>query len=351
MAHNTLCLTVAPYFALPLPIASLIGASFICNMELIFAHQIGFDQLRENQFDYFIAASGYENRCTYLIDSISINATHKIALAFNDKKAFLFRKKNDKRFSDERFIFIEESVGENSKIIEFLDNVIIENKGFKKIKILIDYSCMSKVWYAGILEYFIFNEVNTNDLEIYFSYSSAVFSEPVNPEKNNLPKDSRELLRVNHISHKPLALILGLGYEKYITQKLIQKFDYKSIFAFYSDPAFDNRYADRVLKNNKNILSKLPDEHIIKYPIGDFKQTDNLLTSLTISLRLNYQVAILPIGPKPFTLSSLLLAARYPDIEVWSIDPGFSPPAYNRNPTGEPMVCKVVFSNDEDSFL
>ncbi len=321
-------------------------------MELIFAHQVGFDQLRDNQFDYFIAASGYENRCTYLIDSIPVNAVHKIAIAFNDRKNFLYRNKNDKRFSEEGFVFIEESADKNNNIIEFLDNAINDNKGFKKIKILIDYSCMSKIWYAGFLKYFILSETNTtDDLEIYFSYSSAVFSEPINPGNKNLPKDPIGLLKANHIPNKPLALIIGLGYEKYLTQKLIQKFEYEAVFAFYSDPAFDSRYADRVLKNNKKILNMLPREHIIKYPIGDYKQTDTLLTSLTISLRLNYQVAILPIGPKPFTLSSLLLAARYPDIEVWSIDSGHSPAAYNRNPAGEPVVCKVVFSNDEDSFL
>jgi hypothetical protein len=70
-----------------------------------------------------------------------------------------------------------------------------------------------------------------------------------------------------------------------------------------------------------------------------------------MQLRLDFRVSILPAGPKPFTLSSLLLAARYPDIEVWSIDTGHSTAAYYRHPTGEPMVCKVVFSNDGDGFL
>jgi len=320
-------------------------------MELIFIHQVGFEQLRNTQFDYFITASGYENRCTYLIDSIKINAGSKIAISFNDKKDFLYRKKNDKRFAEEGFIFVEESASETEKLTRILADICKSSHGCSQVSILVDYSCMSKIWYAGILKYFITNELSLEHLELYFSYTSAVFSEPLKTETKALLASPRGLLKANLRSAKPRALILGLGYEKYLTPGLIEKLDYKAMFAFYSDPAFDSRYADWVTRNNKKIIRRLPEDHIIKYPVTDLKETDALLTSLTMKLRLDYQVVILPVGPKPFTLSSLLLAARYPDIEVWTIDTGYSPAAYNRNPTGEPMVCKLLFSNDEELFL
>ena len=210
---------------------------------------------------------------------------------------------------------------------------------------------MSKIWYSGILEYLISNESNIKNLEVYFSYTSAIFTEPLEPEGKALLSAPISLLKSNTLSKKPLAVIIGLGYEKYITQSIMDKLEYQIMYAFYSDPAFDSRYVDRVIKNNRKILRRLPEAHICKYPIEDFRTTDALLTSLSLKLRLNFRVSILPAGPKPFTLSSLLLAARYPDIEVWSIDKGHSSAAYNRNPTGEPMVCKVLFSNDEDDFL
>ncbi|MFP4366841.1 MAG: hypothetical protein ACLFQA_07080 [Bacteroidales bacterium] len=320
-------------------------------MDLIFAHQIGFDHLKDKYFNYFITASGYENRCTYLIDSIEIEAGNRITLAFDDKKDILFREKNDKRFYDEGFNFIEESANKKDRVTLLLDEIFESHIETEKISILIDYSCMSKIWYAGMLEYFISKELSINNLEVYFSYTSAVFSEPVNPEGKVMLNSPNGLLSANIQSEKPLALILGLGYERFLTREIIDSINYKIIYVFYSDPAFDSRYADRVTKNNRQILRCLPEEHIYRYPVEDFKETDSLLTSLTMKLRLNYRVSILPAGPKPFTLSSLLLAARYPDIEVWSIDSGHAPAAYNRNPAGAPMVCKVLFSNDEDSFL
>lgn len=321
------------------------------KMELIFTHQLGFDQLKNEQFDFFLAASGYENRCSFLIDSIEINADNKIVIAFEDKKDFLYRKKNDNRFKDEGFEFIEESENNTGNINRVLDIICSSSDHSDHIKILVDYSCMSKLWYAGILKYFISNEPSIDHLELFFSYTSAVFSEPKDSPVRPMLASPKGLLKANIKSNKPRAVILGLGYEKYLTSTVIDKLDYHALFAFYSDPAFDSRYADRVTRNNKKILRRLPDDHIYKYPVTDLKKTDDLLTSLTMKLRLDYHVSILPVGPKPFTLSALLLAARYPDIEVWTIDTGYSPAAYNRNPTGEPMVCKLLFSNDEDLFL
>ncbi len=321
------------------------------KMELIFTHQVGFDQLKNEQFDFFLAASGYENRCSYLIDSIEINADNKIVIAFEDKKDLLYREKNDNRFRDEGFEFIEESESDTGKINRVLDAICNSSCCSGRIRILVDYSCMSKLWYAGILKYFISNEPRIDHLELFFSYTSAVFSEPLDSPARQILAAPRGLLKANIKSKKPRAVILGLGYEKYLTSTVIEKLNYHSLFAFYSDPAFDSRYADKVTRNNKKILGSLPDDHIYKYPVTDLKKTDDLLTSLTMKLRLDYHVSILPAGPKPFTLSALLLAARYPDIEVWTIDTGYSPAAYNRNPTGEPMVCKLLFSNDEDLFL
>ena len=280
-------------------------------MELIFAHQIGFEQLNNKKFDYFIAASGYENRCSYLIDTIGVNATHKLVLAFDDKKDFLYRPKNDSIFSNAGFDFIMESAHKKDNLFVLLSDICRVSFGLEKVSILVDYSCMSKVWYAGVLNFFISNELNIGNLEIYFSYTSAEFSEPRMPEAKFLHTTPKGLLKANVRSGKPRALILGLGYEKFLTTRLIESFEYKEVFAFYSDPAFDNRYAERVMKNNRKILKSMFPDHVYKYPIDNMKETDRLLTSLTLKLRLEYHVAILPAGPKPITLSSANTKIRF----------------------------------------
>jgi hypothetical protein len=241
-------------------------------MELIFAHQVGFNQLKNKKFNYFFAASGYENRCTYLIDNISIDADKKIVFAFDDKKDFLFRIKNDKRFSEEGFTFIEESANSIKGIHRLLNDICNNLTEREEVNLLIDYSCMSKVWYAGILQFFISNEPEINNLEVYFSYTSAAFSEPLEPEPRILLSTPVNLLKSNSLSKKPLALIIGLGYEKFLTRSVMDKLEYHIMYAFYSDPAFDNRYVERVIENNQKVLRQLPKDQIYRYPVEDFKK-------------------------------------------------------------------------------
>ncbi len=339
--------------AIPITIFIFMACLYVplSHMELVYCHQVGFEQLKNTRFDYFIAASGYEERSTYLIDNIEVKADNKIVLSFEDKKDLLFREKNDKCFEDKGFTFIEESAGQTDRINILLADICNNSLRCENISILVDYSCMTKTWYAGILKYMTSHELNIDSLELYFSYTSAVFTEPLRKEIKVLSTSPRGLLKANVRPSKPRALILGLGYEKLLTPHLIKNFESMTVFAFYTDPAYDNRYTERVMKNNRKILRSLPKDHICKYPIEDLKKTDALLTALSIKLRLNYHVAILPVGPKPFTLSSLLLASRYPDIEVWSLDRRQSSESYSRTPLGEPLVCKILLSGDEEKYL
>lgn len=319
-------------------------------MELIFAHQVGFGQVQGEEFDFFLAASGYEVRSTYLSDNIDIKAKHKIALGFDEMKNSPVRKKNDEFFRERGFETVELSVKDSQKVADMLD-MLCKGRKDENLRFLIDYSCMSKIWYAAIIKYFIDNESIISNMELYFSYTPAIFSEPQNIKPNRKLSGPTGLLRPNQAPVKPCALVMGLGYEKYVGESLFNNLNYDSLYVFYSNPAFDNRYVTKVMENNKKVLDTLLPERVFPYPVEDLEKTDSVLTSLCQELRLTYHVALLPVGPKPFTLSCFLLAARYPDIEVWDVKAVKEGVLYDRIPIGEPLVCKTVFSNNDESFL
>lgn len=58
-------------------------------------------------------------------------------------------------------------------------------------------------------------------------------------------------------------------------------------------------------------------------------------------------IILAPLCPKPFTLTCLLLAARYPDIEVWRVSAGESGNLYDRNPLENHIACKAIFYKEE----
>lgn len=310
----------------------------------MYAHQVGFDQIHRERFDLFIAASGYENRSTYLASHLPDHQAKKIALCFDDRKSTLFRPQNDLIFRELGFECVE-MPGNNSTILKRLLDRFTKADQYQKIKILVDYSCMSKTWLSGIIDYFSRNEENQEDTEVFFSYTPSWFDVP---QPLHFRKINWDLPGIFNSPGKHIAVILGLGYEKFLAESLFQSLKDHTRYVFYSNPAFDNRFVEEVLKNNEKILENLEPERVFRYPIRDLKETDALLTSLCLELRLNHRVVLISMGPKPFLLSCLLLSARYPDVFVWNITSSISGNVYNREPQGEPLVCKTMFTNKED---
>lgn len=313
-------------------------------MELIFAHQIGFQQIVSEEFDLFIAGSGYENRSLYLAVHLKDLNCEKIVLGFNDRKTVLFRPENDLRFKELGFTYYEIPGNNSAEISKVLDKFCMKS-GKRGMKILVDYSCMSKTWISAIINYFSMNELMVDDSEVYFSYTPSFFDVPQNVSRQQI---KWELPGYFKSPGKPIAVIIGLGYEKFIGESIFKSLKDYTKYVFFSNPAFDNRFVEEVIKNNEKLLKKLDEEQIINYPLSDLKETDALLTSLCLTLRLSHRVVLISLGPKPFTLSCLLLSTRYPDIHFWNINSSFVGNVYNREPIGEPLVCKTFFSSREE---
>jgi hypothetical protein len=147
---------------------------------------------------------------------------------------------------------------------------------------------------------------------------------------------------------KPIALVMGLGYEKDRAEFLRRSVDPAETYCFYADPCGDERFVEKVYVNNFKLIDSLHRSHVYNYPLHDMEKTDKLLTDLCLELRINYRIMLAPLGPKPFALISMLVGARYPDIEIWRVGAGKLESVYDRIPEGEPLVYRVEFGRDED---
>jgi len=314
-------------------------------MEFILAEQVLFDELYVVDFDLIIAVSGYEERCTYLVNKIKTGDALCRVLAFSEKNKELSRPQNDARFSDLGFEVIDQSGNECPQVEELLTELIDSGKG--RLNILVDYSCMTKVWYASIINYFMNSELAIDGINLYFSYSRAVYTEPKKPKPLKLAEPigcQKPFMG----SSKPVALVMGLGYEKDRAEMLSKSLEPDNIYVFYADPTDDQRFVEKVYVNNFRLIDSLHRDQVINYPIKDLRKIDDLLTDLCLDLRLEYRVILAPLGPKPFSLCCLLLAARYPDIEVWRVSAGKSENLYDRKAQGEPLIYKISYAQEED---
>jgi hypothetical protein len=315
-------------------------------MELDNARQISSDRLQNQKFDAFIAVSGYESRGTFLTSQINLELIpNKIVLAFNEKKELLYRELNDKKFAELGFTFYEVSAGDSAVLPKIFEDLFLRLKK-KDIDILIDYSSMPKLWYSEMINYFISDEETFANVNLWFSYSPSEYTRSVTTISNKYLDPIKPSIQNN----KPVALILGLGYEKGRAEEIAKNLNSQATFVFYANPAVDERYVNEVLENNQAVLKKIKQEQIISYPIFDLNSVNDSLTQLCINLRMNHQILLVPVGPKPFTLMCFILAARYPDIKICRVSSVINSVATDRKAHGELLVYKVQFTNEEVDY-
>jgi hypothetical protein len=314
-------------------------------MDLLNSKQVSFDQVYSSDIDLVIGVSGYEKRSPYLMERIKLGSETKLVLAFEERMKELNRPENDRIFRKLGFRTITASGNcalDVGKLIACIPEI---NK--KVLRILVDYSCMTKPWYASFIEYFSFNSLPFQKVHILFSYTQSAYVEP------RKPKPLRVAEPMGYGSHgimagKSIALVMGLGYEKDRAEFLRRAVNPEETYCFYADPSTDSRFVEKVYINNFKLIDSLHKSHVFPYPMEDMKKTDRILTDLCLDLRLKYRIILAPLGPKPFALLSMLIGVRYPDVEIWRVGAGLLENVYDRIPRGEPLVYSVEFGHDED---
>jgi hypothetical protein len=315
-------------------------------MELDNACQITSDQLKKIKFDAFIAVSGYESRSSFLATQIDTSLIpKKVLLAFVEKKELLYRELNDQKYKDLGFTFKDVPCHNPQMLPEIMDE-IVDDISNDDINILVDYSSMPKIWYSEILNYFNSREDDICNVNLWFSYSPSAFIKSISSISNKY----HDPIKPTSLNNKPIALIFGLGYEKGRTEEIAKQLNAQVTYAFYANPSVDSRYVNEVLTNNETILKKIKEEQVIPYTIFDLNSVSDTLTQLCINLRMDYQILLVPVGPKPFTLMSFILSTRYPDIKICRVSSIINSVATDHAAHGELLVYKVEFTNEETDY-
>jgi hypothetical protein len=310
-------------------------------MRLVSTRQVGASETLTDSYDVFIAASGYEARATYAFTTLSVaSVARKIAFGFSDRPTGR-RKVNDAIFDsgDVKVIPIDGNSGTAARqhTVGLLDDIKSETA-----RVLVDYSSMTRSWYAGIIEGILATKTKRN-VTCVFSYSPASYSPPSPPAPNAIAGPISGFCSLD-VPDKPSALVIGLGYERERALGILEYIDPAVAFAFYTEPAIDERYTACVVQNNRPLLDLLGRDKIFRHPLSDLQRAASLLTSLYSALSEDYRVILAPLGVKPFSLLCLLLASRFLDVDVWRVSPGERGAMHVREPAGPILMLRADFS-------
>lgn len=314
-------------------------------MEVAHNYQISFDSLATEDIDVMITYPGNDTRSTFLAEQISEKIPVKSAFCRKESKPEKETATSFSKFFNMGFSLVIIDKDDNTEINKYLENTI-NNLDKNVVSILIDYSKMPGYWYGAIIGYFLENDLSIEKVQLFFSYSPAKYKKSLKKKFSSFgyigPPDTP------HRTNKPTALVVGLGYEKNLAQTVFSEVKPKDVLAFYPEDYTDKRFNDKLIKNNTEILKTIRGDKIYKYPITNTERTYSILSSVCLDLRIEHNVVIAPLGPKPFGLNSQLLSAQYPDIQVLNNCDWRPVGGTEKEISGDLIINKVVFCDPED---
>lgn len=293
--------------------------------------------------DIFIAACGYEQRAIYLSKRLAKDASKRIAIGFTEQQVLDYQE-NKKWFAENDFEFCDV---DDDKFREVFRNKISSLEVTRRgIKVFVDISSFNRFRLAEIVD--ALRSSTYEQVEVRFGYSIAAYTPPVEDSSPTvvvepvIPQFAGWTTRPD----RPPAAIVGLGYEP---NKAIGIVDHLEInnatWAYYPvGPIKD--YFTSVRTANQSLLNIIQsDGRCQAYDLDDPAQLFLELNSLVQSLKSQFNVVLIPFGPKIFALLTLLVATLNEDVGVWRVSSGLLETPVCRAASEHVVSFDVIFKH------
>lgn len=271
--------------------------------------------LQESPYDLVIWCDGYEERSTFLPSTFSkeLARCHAVLCFADDSTP---HERSSSYFEEDwPSNHLGHTSGSIKRLVKELEELLPKKK---KLRVLIDYSCMPRDWYAGILT--ILPE-KCESISFDFSYSIANHVDPIKPSN---VKDYYAVYGCESISTASdlTIAVLGLGFEGIAPLKILDKLEPDITEMFIADPGVFEDYADRAINSNSDvILHYLEDDKdkILRLPLRSMEMAMRGIYELMSPYLVGDNLVMIPMGPKPFVLASIIMAMSYKNVSCMNI--------------------------------
>lgn len=293
-------------------------------MEINYVEQITTELLSDENFDIIICASGYESRATHFLSKLTpaqLTNAKRITFAFTDRHVHA-REQNDKILKENGFTFFlvnSSRIDAYTETYHTLFKTIIK----KKVNVFLDYSCMTSVLYASMVKYFKDFSNQFDEVSIFFSYTQALYCEP-QKSASIFYNGPIPLFDPIQSTDKKIALIIGLGYEEDKALGLYEYFqnDNQDIYLFVTGKSSGEFY-HKAVKNNNKLINIVDPENLLMYDLANIPHLLSTIDALVNYLiNTDYRVVLAPIGPKVFTLCTMLVNLLHREVTIYRLSDG-----------------------------
>jgi hypothetical protein len=298
------------------------------------------DGILKSNYDLVFFSSGYEKRCTYFPSKINKDKINGLfVLGFEELHMDKQRIDNDEYYwKDWKKKPLIMSSDNEEPIYDIFRELNMQDK--QSVRILVDYSSMSRLWYAGIINWARYSK--SKNISIDFAYSVGDHQE----QKNQMVIN--DILAIpgcegQSIPSLKSVAIFGLGFDGLATLCVLDKIEPDISYAFLASPAAFPDYPKKAKEYNNELI-----RHTVKtleLPLFSVERTFSYLSELVSSYIPNSDITIIPMGPKPHVLASILLAVRFHQISCLRVS-GKRDKTEKVGTTGDVVFTTVEFTPD-----
>jgi hypothetical protein len=295
-------------------------------------------------YDLFFATLGFEERATHNCKLLSRLASKRVACGFGDRHVLHYGA-NKAWFQEngfEVFDFVQDG-----------DFAAVARKGLDFVSkdpacahVCIDISSLNRYRLAVLLDCLRFYG-GQRVIRADFVYSLGAFSPPplaIAPNTHFGPV-SPGFAGWTVDPNKPPVAIVGLGYEEGKAIGAVEYLQSDETWVFIPKSP-EEEYFTHVMSANELLLQGIPDSQKIIYRVDDPMDCFAKLESLVYGLSRTGRAVLLPFGPKIFSLISMLVAWRYPEVSVWRVSAQHSEAAVDRHASGHVIGLSAIFEPD-----
>jgi len=264
------------------------------------------------RYDVGLFASGYEERCTYVASLVQPSAVENpIILGFSELVSDGQRLKND-LFFDQRWTTnrINISGNDDQQVLVCLRALVAPSR--RRLRLLVDYSSMSRLWYAAILNWARYVE-GLEEITVDLLYSVGDHR-----KAERTPMGIKDILALPGYEgatgpRGSSVAVFGLGFDSLATLCVLDRLEPDICYSYYASPAAFRDYPERVRSANQEMI-KVHSQRTLELPLSSVEQTFRYLVELITPHRGEANIVFVPMGPKPHVLATLLVAMRFREV-------------------------------------
>lgn len=227
--------------------------------------------------------------------------------------------------------------GDDEKpIYEHLDEHASSLSG--PLHILIDYSSMSRLWYAAVLNWARFG-ASVKNVIIDFIYSMGRY------EQEQQPMVIRGMVSIPGCEGRAYRLresvaVFGLGFHGLAALCVLDRLEADTVYAFLASRGSSEEYISKTRENNKELISNLKTKEVLELPLASVENCYRHLAETIAPYRQDGEITLVPMGPKPHVLASILVAMRFQEVACLRVSG--APAPQDVKPTGDIVATRII---------